>query len=276
MSNLIVDVGTSEITSPKFIIRQASNPPNGGVDGLKAGYQNTNKMLFDFNSGSNASEVLVEDLKIKTTASKYITGNPAQNDYVWRKWVSDNFQPIGSAIQYNTMIIDSAQPSNIRGKIYNSINYAINEIPEFMILSSSNRATLLIRQHSGNGYAEDIVLPDWINLVGEGLVNIIGSFAREASSETGITAKLENINFNDNVSSAVDFDLQRLYVNNCIIRADGTIDIEKSKCINSGFFGTTVQSSGDNRIANCYGNQDVSWQVSDTVYSYNYVSGDNF
>jgi hypothetical protein len=275
-NNIIIDVGNNPVTSAKFIIKQNSNPPNGGIEGLKAGYQSTNKMLFDFLN----SHIEAENLKIKTSSSKYITGNPSDNDYVWKRWVVDNFLPIGSTFseQSNTAIVDKRFTENVARKFYKSINDAIGGLQLVSPpLSQTNWWNLIIQGSYDNTYNEDIELPDWINLIGSGFVNIIGALTRSASTETIITSKISNLNFNENVSTVNSHNLERLWVNNCVFRTADLIGIKSSKLINSGLYAdVSINSIGNNKIVNCFGNQLISWQASDVVYSYNYVSGDNF
>lgn len=270
MGNLIIDVGTSDINSPRFQIKQQSNPPNGGVVGLKAGYRASNKMLFDFNSGANASEVLIEDLKIKTSASKYIAANPAQNDYVWKKWVQDNFLSIGNTYSTHTIIIDQLVTENVFLKAYSNPQLALTDLEG--VPAANNRFTLLFRQPAlTNQYTGDIELPDWVNLIGECSIKIAGKFFRTASAETGITAVIQNLTFIMDDSH----DLQRIESIDCIF-AGGLVDLEKSKFRNCGFYGNTVQSSNNNNIINCFGNYNIAWVTNDNVYSYNFIEGDSY
>lgn len=290
-SNIIVDVGTSDINNPKFQIMQASNPPNGGAVGLKAGFQSDNKMLFDWLSSKvqGIGEWFLTNLKIPTSASKYIVGNPAQNDYVWRKWVQDNFVAIsGGGGGWNLersrwVLVDSTftEEDEESGYCFRSIAVAIEQIATVYSiiepLSSSNIWTIYIRQHpeSTYGYDGNIEVPDWINIIGEGQVLITGLLTRATSSETGITSKLENLTFNGDGDS----DISRFEVNNCIFGTDTRDNnvITKSKVKNSGFFAAAVTSGGNNKIINCFGNKDVAWNGStDKVYSYNFIEGDSY
>jgi len=270
--NIIIDVGNSPIESAKFEIRQASNPPNGGVSGLKAGYRANNRMLFDFLN----SEVNTEDLKIKTTSSKYILGNPANNDYVWRRWVVENFMPIGSVYneQSNTVLVDPRFPQKVSLKYYRSINEVLSDHYFTGVLAQDNVWNIRIQGHYLGYYDENILLPDWCNLISDGIIKISGNIARAPSSQTIITSRLVNVH----ISGDGNNDIDRIEAVNCIfISESDNVVLRRSKCIQCGFYaGTSVVSNGNNKIINCFGNYDVVWQLTDKVYSYNFIEGDNY
>lgn len=272
----IWDIGTSTTASPKYQIQMSSNPVNGGIIGMIAGYQGNNKMLFNFmnsdmlfNGGiTSSSTAMLSNPKIPTSSSKYISGNPANNDYVWKKWVQDNFTPLAGGYNSYTIIIDPTAPV-VLGKQYPTINGAITDVTAS--LSITERYTLLVKQPDESVYTEDIEVPDWLNIIGEGQIKIFGQLTRTGASPD-ISSKLQNLYFVNNIAAAHDVD--RFHVTNCVFDVNGTVVITDSICNGSGFYGSSITSGNGNRIMNCFGNQAVAWQSSDRIYSYNYIVDD--
>jgi hypothetical protein len=218
----------------------------------------------------------LSDLKIPTSASKYITGNLVNDDYAHVKWINDNFQSINSSYQSNTVIVDAKATEDITLKVYSSITGAIaGIIDETGGTTSANIWSIIVKQHYNiTGYVENIEVPDWINIVGEGQVYVSGQLTRSATG-TVISSKLENLNFYVNNSAQ---NVERFEAINCIFTSasDGDIDIESSIVRNCGFYSNNVQSSNNNKVFNCFGNQSIVWQANDKVYSYDFITGESY
>lgn len=216
------------------------------------------------------------DLKIPTNATKYITGNLVNDDYAHVKWINDNFQSINSSYQSNTVIVDAKATENVTLKVYSSITGAIAGITdETGGTTSANIWSIIVKQHyNTTGYVENIEVPDWINIVGEGQVYVSGQLTRSATG-TVISSKLENLNFYVNNSAQ---NVERFEAINCIFTSasDGDIDIERSIVRNCGFYSNNVQSSNNNKVFNCFGNQSIVWQANDKVYSYDFITGESY
>lgn len=306
------DIGASTTASPKWQIQMASNPINGGVIGAVAGYQSNNKMLFNFmnsdmlfNGGITASgTAMLSNPKIPTTSSKYIGNNYEANDYIPKKYVTDNFTPLGSGYQSNTVVIDKMVTTNVTGKLYSTINAAITDLTGSA--ADDSIYTLLIKEDvNENGYIENINLPQWFNMIGEGQVKIFGQFSR-AGSPDHINCKLENIHFiqadishavsyveavdcifstvdsNDSDSIGLTDSLEDLIAADAIVPGGGgggQVVLDNSIVRNCAFFGyyasgAGVISNGNNQVFNCNSNVNVTWNsLTDNVFSFSSLSG---
>lgn len=248
------------------------------VNLLTAGHNSNEQPYIDFKGTAltGTGRIACAEAAINTNATKYILGNPANNDFVWKKWVTDNFQTISDDFQSNTVIVDSKVEENVNLKLYSTITTAISEI----IASggggtSTDIWTLKVRQHhSLTGYGENVEVPDYFNIVGEGQVLIAGQLTR-SSTGTVINSKLENLHFT--VANSAQ-NVERFEAVNCIFTStsDGDIDIERSIVRNCGFYANNVQSSNNNKVFNCFGNQNIVWQANDKVYSYDFITGESY
>lgn len=271
---------TGHLGSTKRIsIFQSPALPNGDIFALDVYPQSTNKTCFDFKNSviaiTGSGSALINDLRIQTSASKYIIGNPANNDYVWRKWVVDNFQSISNPYYSNTIIVDPKVVGEITGSVYPNITDALVYITGQSV-TSTNIWTLFIKQHYNHttGYAEDVALPDWINAIGEGQVLITGQLTR-TGTETIITSTLANLTFKTSNSA---HDVDRFEAINCVFNqtADGDVVLTDSILRNSGFYANNVQSNGGNKLINCFGNYNISLSATDKDYGYKYIPGDTY
>lgn len=263
---------TFYLSSSGFKMQMQSTPPNGGVYGWESKPLAANQMLHDFKNSAvtGTGSFLCSTASINTSSSKYIVGNPSNNDFVWKKWVSDNFTPLAGGYNSYTIIVDPTAPV-VLGKQYPTINGAIADVTAS--LSITERYTLLVKQPDESVYTEDIEVPDWLNIIGEGQIKIFGQLTRTGASPD-ISSKLENLYFVNNIAAAHDVD--RFHVTNCVFDVNGSVVITDSICNGSGFYGSTITSGNGNRIMNCFGNQSVAWQSSDRIYSYNYIVDDYY
>jgi hypothetical protein len=249
----------------------------GGDTGVNADFGQT--------SVSGLNTWMLSDAKIPTNTAKYISNSYASNDYIPKKYVVDNFLPIGTTYLSNTVVIDKRVDSNVSGKVYSTINGAIDDLSGSV--ADDNIYTLLIKQDvNDSGYAEDVSLPDYFNLVGEGQVRIVGQLSR-AGSPSAIHCKLENIHFlKADVTHAVDYvEAVDCVFSTSISEEDaggGQVVLSNSVLRQSAFFGyydsgVGVISNGNNQIFNCNGNVNVSWNaLTDKVFSYNSLSGTTY
>jgi|GEM_PF-4044186 len=264
----VFDLGAS---TDKFRLQMNSNPPNGGVIGLDAKYQSSSKMLFDFYS----SDIKATNLFIPTTASKYISGTPANNDFVWKKWVVNNFAPLTQTTwSSKTVYIDSNATENISGKIYTTVSAAITELLELEPPTSSTRWTIIVKQPKEGYYDESVSLPEYFNLIGEGQVKITGQFSRAGSLFSAITSKVQGITFESDGSH----DVGGVEAVDCVFNSvSDNVVITKSILRNSGLYaGGFITSADNNKIINGFGNKDITWQTHDKVYTYVFDTTDNY
>lgn len=267
------DVGTNPVSSPKFSVKTASNPINGGITALSIGYGANNKPDINLhNSTINIDGTATANrLKIKTTAPSYI--NPSlltANDYMFKKATDLLYEPLAGGFNSNTIIVDPNAPV-VLGKQYPNITDAINDITAS--LTVTDRYTLYIKQPATGVYTEDVAVPDWLNIIGEGQIKIFGQLTRVGAS-VDITSKLQNLFFYNNLAFAHDVD--RFFVQDCVFEVNGDVVLTDSVINNSGFYGSTVLSNGGNKITNCYGNYNVTWGLTDKPYNYSYYSGDSY
>jgi hypothetical protein len=217
---------------------------------------------------------------MNTSSPTYINGSPSNNTLVWKKWVVDNFQPLagGSSWSSNTTLVDPNTPEDVSLKVYSTISGAINDIVASGHASDGTDCwTIIVRQNpSINGYVEDVEVPDFINLIGEGQVLIAGQLTR-VGEETTITSTLSNLTFS---KSNVDHNVERFEATNCVFQSSGDagVALNKSKLKDCGVFAgsTGVTSLNNNKIFNCFGNYNVSWGSNDRVYNYNYIEGETY
>jgi hypothetical protein len=278
---------TAKLFSGKdFCITQQSSPANGDIMGLRVYCQTSNKVAFDFRNSSlsvtgASSSATINDIRIQTSDPTYINGNPAQNRYVWRKWVSDNFQPIVSTYSSNTVVVDSNVVDKVSLKLYANVNDALTDITA-ETLSSTNIWTIFVKQHTDlvYGYQENIEIPDYVNIIGEGQVLITGQLTR-SGLDSRITSKIQNLQF---YCIDVAHDVDRLDATDCIFEVNGVtvedqIVLTDSNLKNCGFYGTVVNgnpilSNGGNKFISCFGNADLVLTGTDKEYSYTFNEGD--
>lgn len=223
-------------------------------------------------------------------STEYIVGIPAyDNSLVWKKWVQDNFSTLSGntfPINGNRIIVDSKASSNVTGKIYQTIqgaiSYASTQTP-----SATSKWEIFIMPHHSTGYAEDITLIRFVELFGLGKVLITGKLATThgvSQTWTGYDARLENIFFN---TVNKDINLKNLKSFDCIFKTNGSggevnLIIDGAQMQNSGIYlqndvNVEIYNSVKvNRIQNCFGNANLVWLSTDKVYSFNYLTGDQW
>lgn len=277
-SDFIFDVGNSAISSPKFVIRTSSNPPNGGVSAMSVGYNSSNKPDISFHNSNivcNGSGS-VNRWKIQTTSNQYNNPNAVeQNDFVCRKITDLLYESKGAVgISSKTVIVDPSVTEDASLQYYSTITAAIQGIDESEDLSSTNIWSVKIRQHiSSAGYTEDVEIPDYINVIGDGLIYIQGQLTRPVTSGSNdITSVLHNLNF---TKSNASHNVERFTAQNCVFNSLGGFDVvlEKSNLRDCEFYGETIVSNDDNKIKNCIGNRAVIWGTNDVVWSYDSIPG---
>jgi len=231
-----------------------------------------------------------QDYEMDSQSNLYLrVEEPANTTLVWKRWIIDNYGTGGTSgsgfpINSNRLVVDSKADSNVTGKIYQTISgaisYASSQTP-----SSTSKWTIMILPHHSSGYAEDITLVRFVNLVGLGSVVITGSFdIASAGAWTGYDARLENLVFSTNNES---INLQQVKAVNCQFRANGSggevnLTFKGAECINCGFYvqnDVNVEITNPvkvNRIKGCYGNSDFAWLSTDVVYDYVFNTTDQW
>lgn len=274
---VITGAKTLYLSSTGFKMQMQSNPQNGGVIGWHSKPLADNQMLHDFkNSGlTGTGHILCSTASINTSSSKYILGNLVSNDFVHKKFLDDNFQPIVSSFQSNTVYVDARATENIPLKTYSSITGALAGIlEETGGTTSANIWSIIIKQHyNTSGYVENIELPDWVNIAGEGMVNIFGQLTRSTTGSQ-VTSKLQNLII---TNGGLDHAVERIEGVDCVFITADNIDLERSNLRNCEFYaGAIIQSSDNNKIKGCFFNRSVAWQTSDVVRNPDYLIGASY
>lgn len=198
------------------------------------------------------------------------------------KYLTDNYGTgtgTNVGVNVNRLIVDSKQTTDVAGKIFNgiqeAITYAGTQTP-----SSTSRWLIIIMPHHSSGYAEDITLLKYVDLVGWGNVYITGGFTTShvTGSETWSArdARIENLVFN---STDKNYRFRLLHIKNCIAKANGAAGeivfyIDGSNCNNFGIFtqnDVDLQANAteqENRVFNCFGNEEPVWESGDDVGSF--------
>lgn len=182
-------------------------------------------------------------------------------------------------INTNRIFVDSKLSTDITGKAYNTIgeaiSYASTQTP-----SSTSRWTIIIMSHQGLGYAEDITIPQWIDLVGWGEVYITGGLTTThvTTSQTwgARDSKIQGLIFNTTDKAIY---CRLLHVKDCILKCNGAggevpFYIDGSELWNTGIFTNNdvdLQANAteqENRVMLCYGNEEPVWESTDDVGSF--------
>lgn len=220
---------------------------------------------------------------ISPTSTWYISGTPgADQSLVWKKYVVDNFMPNDASfdsmvvIRTNRLYVDSKLAADLAGKQYNDIGSAIT-YAQTQTPGASSRWEIYILPNQGGVYQESITLPDFIDLIGVGMVGIRGGFSRSGS--VALSSRCENIYFEVYDLSHV---VTRVKAYNCIWQtlvdagSGGQITITSCQLKDCGLFGNYDEAGDDiisaqnNLVINCFGNHPVAWYSNDKVLGYNY------
>lgn len=222
---------------------------------------------------------LFRDPSYDPASTKYIGNIFSNTDIPSAKWVATHFAPLTGAEQNSSVIVDSSHGGIDSGRIYQTIQSAIDDITSALRVNPTDVWNIYIKPNleSIAGYVEDITLPDYINLIGEGRVIVSGQLVR--GSGTGdINSKIEDMAFVIPVA-ATSQQVERIEGINSVFEASavGHVVATKSKLNNCGLYGVGVTSGNNNKIINCYGNFDVVWDAStDKVYRYDFIPGDTY
>jgi len=216
---------------------------------------------------------------------EYLAGAPDfPSSLVWKSWIEDNFgsASAGWSIEGNALLVDKNLVSNVVGKKYNNLNtaiaYAQSQSPGIL-----NRWKIYIMPYMiGNtqSYTDNLTVYPYIDLIGIGQVKLSCSIT-QSGSWSGVPKSFwknidfERVNTNQTLQS-ISFDNCNLYIWN--VSSTHTLTITTSQLKNTGLYvieetGTGIIASGTgNRVINCYGNYDISWDAStDKIYSYAHV-----
>lgn len=229
------------------------------------------------------------DIAPRVTGTEYVTGNPSQpNTVVWKQWVVDNFASgtAGIPLNVNRLVVDSKASAVVAGKVYTTIQgaiaYASTQTP-----SASSKWEILIMPHHSTGYAENITLIRFVELIGLGTTIITGSLSTThgvSQAWTGYDARIENLVFN---TTNLDINLKNLKAKDCYFRANGAsgevnLMIDGVELWNCGLFiqnDVNVEINNNvkiNRVHSGYGNSNFSWLATDKIYSYDYIESDTW
>lgn len=219
----------------------------------------------------------------RTTSSRTYSGS--LYELIDRLYLETNYgygsgTPFGIAT--NRIFVDSKLATDITGKAYNTISeaitYASTQTP-----SSTSRWLIIVMPHHSSGYAEDITMPQYIDLIGWGQVYITGGFTTThvttAQTWSARDSKIENLTFN---STDESYFFRLMHINNCIAKANGaggevSYYIDGCEMRNFGIFtqnDVDLQANAteqENHAVNCYGNEEPVWESSDDVGSFSFL-----
>jgi len=264
----------SAVTSGNPVLRVRGDITFTGLptDIIKVyGGEETGQVDFGQSTVTGQNTWKLSDLKIPTSSSKYITGSLVNDDYAHVKWISDNFQSINSSYQSKTVYVDSSATEDVELKTYKSLSGAVAGITENGVTTSANIWSIIVRQHPDiSGYYENVEIPDWMNIIGQGMINIFGQLTRPASSETQVTSKIQNLIF---TNGGFDHAVERFEAVECVFITADNIDLERSIMKGCEFYASAILSSGNNKTKGCFFNKSVAWQSSDVVRSPDYLIG---
>lgn len=260
-------------------IAMGSNKITGLALGTASGdavpYQQAMK-LNDTNPQTMSGQIDMNSIRIIRVGTAITTGDAMPyeqvNSLLQRAFISEA----------NQIIVDSKRAADISGYIYNDLDSAVTYAAS--VASVNSRQNIYLVPHIGSYYTISQSIPDYVNLYGLGGIAIVrGAFSRSGS--VALSSRMENIYF-----EAVD-------ANHVIVRTialnsywqtvpdsgdGGTISTTSSHLTNCGLFGQysdtgdDVTSGGTNKIINCHGNFNVTWQSSDEMYGFNAIVGDTF
>jgi len=257
-------------------MQMQSDPPNGGVIGWNSKPLSSNKMLHDYKNSAltGTGNILCSTASINTSSSKYITGNLASNDFVHLKYLIDNYQPLVTPYQSNTVYVDVTATEDIPLKTYRSLSGAFAGIlEETGGTTSANIWSVIVRQHNDvSGYFENVDFPDWVNVIGEGMVNIYGQLTRSTTG-TMVTSKMQNLIF---TNGGFDHNVQRFEAVDCVFVTPDNINLERSNLRNCEFYATSIISSNNNKLKGCFGNRAIGFQSNDDNYDYQFIAGASY
>lgn len=266
--NFVELAGSQTITGVKTF---SSSPivPQATTNGQAMRYQDTVRTTDDQNIDGHKVFLDIP----KTSAGRTYTGNQQEIPDV--QYLQENYGTGGGSpfkINVNKLFVD-ADASAVTGKIYTTIQgaitYASTQSP-----SVTSRWTIIIMPHKSAGYAEDITLVRFVDLIGWGDVYITGGLTTTqittAQTWGARDARIENLIFN---STDKSYFFRLLHIKNCMAKANGAggeVSFYIDGC-NMREFGIFTQNDVDLQANNteqenrgtAFGNEEPVWETND-------------
>lgn len=183
----------------------------------------------------------------------------------------------------NTIIVDANRVADITKYVYNDVQGAI-DFAQLQTPSATSRWTILIVPHKNTasyaGYTGALTLYKYIDLIGLGNVMLQSTLSYSGTWTGGTFSRLKNLI----IRPLVDTNLtaRGVEADNCHFGVEEdsltpVLSLENSQFNDCGFwrFGTVStapQTTGSNYIMNCIGNVGITWDSTDSVWSYNYIN----
>lgn len=218
---------------------------------------------------------------------------PADYNLIHKKYVADNFATLSATnslfpLNTNRIVVDSQAPTNITGKVYQTIAGAVSWIHStFGTLTGSNRWEIFVIPHPSAVYTEDFYWYDYIDIIGLGWVKIRNTalhslFIRSSVAFSDYNCRAINLQFEQ---TDVNLEPKFMLLQNCSFNMIGdsynpTLTLSSSQFIDCNFSGIGTGGSDyfivtgkGNKIMGCTGSFNISWDGSDSVFRYDYVAG---
>jgi len=179
----------------------------------------------------------------------------------------------------NVLIVDANRSADIAGYVYNDIQTAIDYANTQTPSSSSRWTIYIVPKKNNTGYVENLTVYQYIDFTGLGRAMINGTITYSGTWTGGVYSKFDNIT----VTSVTDSNLtiRGIQAKNCmfkVIKDASTpgLSLENSELTNCDFIaylsGSTITTTGSNKIIKCNGNKSITWDSTDTVFSYDYIA----
>lgn len=277
---------TGEFNGGDFRMHHIGDP----VSGIDVGDRDYNDARYLQLGGS--VQTITKQVLFSTTSNivpsvtaPTTTGIPTATGHLTSKYYVDTEISKSSPLLLgvNQLLVDANRESDIDGKVYNTIQKAI-DYAKNQPISGTSRWTIFIVPHKNSsnytGYAEALTMYKFIDLIGLGMVMMKCLFTYSGVWTGGTYARLKNLV----VRPAVDTNLtiRGIEADNCHfgVHEDNfnpVLSLESSQFSNCGFWKFTntseeIATTGGNYIMNCIGNSSITWDSSDSVWGYDYIN----
>ncbi|HEY3250930.1 MAG TPA: hypothetical protein VGK25_07415 [Ignavibacteria bacterium] len=239
----------------------------------------------------DGSVAMTGHLNMGTTQRIINCENPEDDQDAATKFYCDsNFLSLQNRLLIfsgNVLLVDYALASNVTGKRYNTIqgaiDYANSQSP-----SGTNRWTIYITPHKNNsnytGYDEALTLYKQIDLIGLGKVMCKVSFSYSGTWTGGQFAKLQNLIVKPADDTSIILRGLECYNSVFSIKAENAtpvLSLENSQFLSCGLFiqgrpDASISSADNNRLIQCFGNEDGQFGLNDVKCGGDFIDDDTF
>lgn len=168
--------------------------------------------LISTGDGWFSGKITFDDLHINSGSTQHTDPTPYQP--IDREYADTHYQLLTDPFDSNTIIVDQKVKTPISGSLSTTIGAAIQYLTHIIVPTSQSIWNILVRESTGSlGYIEDVTVPDYVNIIGQGLPLIYGQLIRTGGN--GITSKLKDLVFFNNDSND-NHQLHSFEINNCV------------------------------------------------------------